>query len=55
MGEEKILVAINPTGSEYEISVEGNPDEVIYSYGEGIKTAGNICKISPASAAFVRI
>lgn len=55
MGEEKILVVINPTGSEYEISVEGNPDEVIYSYGEGIKTAGNICKISPASAAFVRI
>lgn len=55
MEEEKILVVINPTGSEYEISVEGNPDEVIYSYGEGIKTAGNTCTISPASAAFVRI
>ena len=55
MDEEKILVVINPTGSEYEISVEGNPDEVIYSYGEGIKSAGNTCKISPASAAFVRI
>ena len=55
MGEEKILVVINPTGSECEISVESDPGEVIYSYGEGIKTAGNICKISPASAAFVRI
>ncbi|MBP1586344.1 MAG: glycosylase [Lachnospiraceae bacterium] len=54
-GDEKILVVINPTGSDQEICVDGTPCEVIYSYGEGIKTAGNICTISPASAAFVRI
>ena len=53
--EEKILVVINPEDSGCEISVEGDPGEVIYSYGEGIKTAGNICTISPASAAFVRL
>lgn len=54
-GNERILVVINPSGSEAAFSCKAAPEETIYSFG-GEVTAGNGMLTAPAcSAGFYRI
>lgn len=52
---ERILVAVNPTDSAYELTVGGSLGEVIYSFGSGAEISGNSCVIGAGSAAFVKL
>ncbi len=52
---KKIFAAIDPNDVPYEIEIDGNFGEVIYSFGKGAEIYENKCIINAGSAVFVRI
>lgn len=54
-GDEKILVVINPSGSERRFECDYRPKDTIYQFGGDISEKGGILAVPPESAGFYRI
>lgn len=55
-GDEKVLVALNPSGKDVEIELSGyEAKETIYSYGEGAILSDGKLAVKAGSAAFIRV
>ena len=54
-GEEKILVAINPTGNPTEIELDYNVSELIYQFGNSPDINGKKIVVQDTSAFFAKI
>lgn len=54
LGDERILVAINPRDTVAEITIDGSFGEILYRFDDA-STTGSTCKVGAKSSAFVRI
>ena len=52
-GDESILVAVNPTGNEYALPVNGHLADEIYRFGEKAEIRDGQCVVQPGSAVFI--
>ena len=54
-GDERILAAIDPTDSEYEIKTDAKPSEIIYSFGKKPDVTESGIVVKPGSTVFIKL
>ena len=55
IGNEKILVVINPSNDAQEISIKNKVSEIVYSFGKEAEIKDNSIKVKGVSALFVAV
>lgn len=55
IGNEKILVVINPSNDAQEISIKNKVSEIVYSFGKEAEIKDNSIKVNGVSALFVAV